>query len=245
MSSFSGWVNLVTFLGRRPLAPKLSRMPPMCSAFQWHTLQPIKMTRWLTMDRVGVKLLHCVWWEKSLFFRPFFIIHISQKKHCNYVSLCLFTRCHFPGQITKCMDHITRKATQTQLHPSNAYKIVSPSWGHESPSFTLRKNKTRLHLMTHLDLRILFSCIWCCVTRLTVPLVSRYRSWNIRNGLPNVMSHKNRIWSYALQEPENLQSLDLASFCTRVQNAHCVTVHFRDSCPYIVDTAKPPFLLTY
>jgi len=94
------------------------------------------------------QLLHCVWWEKSVFFTPFFIIHISQKKHCNYVSLCLFTRCRFPGQITKCMDHITRKATQTQLHPSNAYKIVSPSWGHESPSFTLWKNKTRLHLMT-------------------------------------------------------------------------------------------------
>jgi hypothetical protein len=111
------------------------------------------------------QLLDCLWWEKSVFFRLFFIIHISQKKHCNYVSLCPFTRCRFPGQITKCMGHITRKATQTQLHPSNAYKIVSPSRGHESPSFTLRKNKTRLHLKTSLDLRILFSCMWCCVTK--------------------------------------------------------------------------------
>jgi len=105
------------------------------------------------------QLLHCVWWEKSVFFRLFFIIHIGQKKHCNYVSLCPFTRYRFPGQITKCMGHITRKATLSQLHPSNAYKIVSPSRAHESPSFTLRKNKTSLHLKTSLDLRILFSCI--------------------------------------------------------------------------------------
>jgi hypothetical protein len=31
------------------------------------------------------QLLECVQWEKSVFFGLFFIIHISQKKHCNYV----------------------------------------------------------------------------------------------------------------------------------------------------------------
>lgn len=38
---------------------------------------------------------------KSVFFAPFFLIHVSQKKHYKYVSLCPFTRCSFPGQISQ------------------------------------------------------------------------------------------------------------------------------------------------
>jgi hypothetical protein len=66
----------------------LSRMPPMCNALYPAVHKVGKMTH---HGQSGSKqLLDCVRWEKSVFFGLFFIIHISQKKHCNYVIKSIY-----------------------------------------------------------------------------------------------------------------------------------------------------------
>jgi hypothetical protein len=86
MSSFSVSVNLVTFLGRRPLALKLSRMPPMCNAFHWHILQHMKLRRWLTMDRLGVHNYWTVYSGKISILQT--ILYHSRKSEKNTVTMC-------------------------------------------------------------------------------------------------------------------------------------------------------------
>jgi hypothetical protein len=88
MSSFNGWIKLVIFFDRRSPALKLSRTPPKCNVFHWQYPAAHKDDKMTHPGQSGSKQLwDCVRMGKSVFFAPFFLIHVSQKKHYKYVQL--------------------------------------------------------------------------------------------------------------------------------------------------------------
>jgi hypothetical protein len=152
---------------------------------------------------------------KSVFIRLFFIIHISQKKHCNYVS-CSFIRCNFLGHITQmhgphhqesnidsapsqqCTQNIftikeTWKPLTHTLKEQNKTSSKFKSWPKDSVLLYL------MMLYHWVDSSHSFQIQW---------------SWNIRNRLLSVMNHMNRIWSYALQ------ILKICKILTWLSSAH-------------------------